>query len=106
VEYEGGLRFYDVTRQKEFHMRNGMINYGGSHDHAFFLERDDTFSVRRYTVENGVYLLGDNRSERSFDSREFGEVDPETCLGQVFMIWSPAPARDDEINHHMLEWVQ
>jgi hypothetical protein len=53
-----------------------------------------------------VYLLGDNRRERSFDSREFGEVDPETCLGQVFMIWQPAPDRGDDVGNHRLEWVR
>jgi signal peptidase I len=104
--YEGSSRFYDDTRDKEFQMKNGMISYGGQHDHAFFIEQGDPFSVRRYAVEKGVYLLGDNRSERSFDSREFGEVDPETCLGQVFMIWKPAESRDDDVNHHMLEWVE
>lgn len=87
-------------------MRNGSISYGGGHDHAFFLDRDGSFSLRSYRVEKGVYLLGDNRSERSFDSREFGEVDPATCLGQVFMIWMPAPSRGDDVEHHMLEWVQ
>jgi signal peptidase I len=106
TEYEGTRRFYDDTRDKEFEMMNGMISYGGQHDHAFFLERGDSFRVPRNSVERGVYLLGDNRSERSFDSREFGEVDPDTCLGQVFMIWKPAPDRDDEVSHHMLEWVQ
>jgi signal peptidase I len=104
--YEGSSRFYDDTRDKEFQMKNGMISYGGQHDHPFFIEQGDPFSLRRYAVEKGVYLLGDNRSERSFDSREFGEVDPETCLGQVFMIWKPAESRDDDVNHHMLEWVE
>lgn len=106
TEVEGTLRFRDTTRDKESQMRNGMISYGGSHDHAFFLAQDDHFSVRRQTVEKGVYLLGDNRSERSFDSRAFGEVDPATCLGQVFMIWAPAPSRGDDVEHHALEWVQ
>lgn len=106
TEYEGSSRFYDDTRDKEFQMKNGVINYGGQHDHAFFIQQGDVFSLRENSVEHGVYLLGDNRSERSFDSREFGEVDPETCLGQVFMIWQPAPSRDDDVDHHMLEWVQ
>ena len=36
------------------------------------------FRLRDYRVDKGVYLLGDNRSELIYDSREFGEVDPET----------------------------
>jgi signal peptidase I len=106
TEYEGERQFTDVTRKRTWQMANGLISYGGEHDHSFFIAKDDHFSLPTYTVEHGVYLLGDNRSDSSFDSREFGEVDPANCLGQVFMIWQPAPDRDDDVHHHMLERVR
>ena len=74
--------------------------------HEFFLQKGDRLSLNTYTVENGVYLLGDNRSESAFDSRDFGEVDPKRCLGQVILRWKPAPERDDDVHHHMLDIIQ
>lgn len=97
-------RFYDVTRKRMYQMDVSQIDYYGRHSHEFFLEHGDRFGLREYAVEKGVYLLGDNRSESSFDSREFGEVDPKHCWGQVFLRWKPAPARDDDdIRHHRFD---
>jgi signal peptidase I len=101
-----GMRFYDVTRKKNWDMQVYLIDYFGRHDHTYFIQRGDRFQLRTYTVEKGVYLLGDNRSELAFDSRDFGEVDPERCLGQVFMRLRPAPARDDDLAHGHLDWIK
>jgi signal peptidase I len=100
------MRFYDVTRKKLWDMQLYMIDYFGRHDHSYFIERGSVFQLRTYTVEQGVYLLGDNRSERGFDSREFGEVDPARCLGQVIMRVRPAPARGDDLNHGHLDVIE
>jgi signal peptidase I len=99
-------RFYDVTRKKQYDMDLSQISYFGEHDHQFFIEHGDHFYLRQYAIEKGVYLLGDNRSESSFDSREFGEVDPKHCIGQVFMRWKPAPSTDDDIHHHRFDTIQ
>jgi signal peptidase I len=99
-------RFYDVTRKTQYDMDLEQIDYFGQHSHEFFLEHGSSFMLPAYSVEKGVYLLGDNRSESSFDSREFGEVDPSHCLGQAFLRWKPAPANDDDIKHHYLDTIQ
>jgi hypothetical protein len=82
------------------------MDYFGRHDHAYFIQAGDVFSMRTYHVEKGIYLLGDNRSETQFDSRAFGEVNPETCLGQVFMRLRPAPSRGDELEHGYLDVIE
>jgi signal peptidase I len=106
TDWVGPRRFYDVTRQRMFEMDLGQIDYYAKHQHEFFIEHGTHFSMRSYSVEKGVFLLGDNRSESSFDSREFGEVDPQRCLGQVFMRWKPAPANEgDEIVHGRLDTI-
>jgi signal peptidase I len=100
-------RFYDVTRKRLYDMDLSQISYFAKHDHEFFVEHGESFSLPTYAVEKGVYLLGDNRSEAGFDSREFGEVNPDRCLGQVFLRWKPAPpAPEDEIVHHALDIIE
>jgi signal peptidase I len=101
-----GMRFYDVTRKKAWDMQVSLIDYFGRHSHACFMQRGDRFQLRTYTVGKGAYLLGDNRSELGFDSRDFGEVDPERCIGQVFMRLRPSPSRGDDLEHGYLEWIQ
>ncbi len=105
---QGGerIQFYDATRKRMQDMVMSEIDYFGKHSHAFFVQQGDVFSLRPYTVEKGVYLLGDNRSEPSFDSRELGEVDPDRCLGQVFLRWKPAPTLEGEdLHHHPLDII-
>ena len=107
---EGGAttRFYDIPRRRSYDMARGQINYFGKYDHEFFLEKGGTWSLPSYRVEKGVYLLGDNRSESSYDSRDFGEVDPAHCLGQVFMRWRAAAASDDDddLGHHRFDIIE
>lgn len=103
---DGHVRFYDVPRKKLWHMQLRRMDYFGRHDHAYFLQEGDVFRMREYQVEKGVYLLGDNRSEQIYDSREFGEVDPARCLGQVFLRLRPAPKNDDDIQHGHLDYIE
>ncbi|MFI5307719.1 MAG: S26 family signal peptidase, partial [Polyangiales bacterium] len=105
VQVEGRVGFYDETRKRLYQMQRGLVDYFGKHSHEFFIEENDRVNVPSYTVDKGVYLLGDNRSERSFDSREFGEVDPNRCTGQVFLRWTAAPG-NEELGHHRLDTIQ
>jgi signal peptidase I len=98
-------RFYDVRQSKEFRMLRGRIQYAGLHTHDFYLEDGHTFQLAPYQVNRGVYLLGDNRSDPDNDSRDFGEVDPNRCLGQVFLRWRPAPSHDDDIDHFYFDII-
>ncbi len=105
VEGGGAIRFFDQTREKMFVMRSSSIDYRGKHRHEFFVEEGTTFSLGTYGVEQGVYLLGDNRADSWNDSREFGEVDPSTCRGEIFMRMSPGEPRDDDLEHGWFEHV-
>jgi signal peptidase I len=100
------MRFYDVTRKRPWDMQLLQIDYFGRHSHDYVIQRGDQFHLRTYNIEKGVYLLGDNRSVVSFDSREFGEVDPESCLGEVIMRLRPAPSRDDDLELGYLELIR
>jgi signal peptidase I len=100
IEWEGELRFYDVLRQKLFTMRTGSIDYRRQNRHAFVLESGTPFWLRTYQVSHGAYLLGDNRSDPVNDSREFGEVDPAKCKGQIFMRLTPAEHEQPVDIHH------
>ena len=106
TQISGTVSFYDVTRQRHDEMLLGEIDYFGKHSHAFFAAPGVRFSLPTYTVARGIYLLGDNRADSSFDSREFGEVDPQRCLGQVVLRWKPAPPSGDDLGHHMLDFIQ
>ena len=87
-------------------MRLGSIDYRRQHRHQFMIEAGSSFGLATYQVNRGVYLLGDNRSDPADDSREFGEIDPARCRGQVFMRLSPAPPQNDDIRHGYLDWIQ
>jgi signal peptidase I len=106
LEWEGSMNFFDVTREKLFSMRLGSMDYRRQHRHQFMVESGTSFELTSYHVDRGVYLLGDNRSDLIDDSREFGEVDPARCRGQVFMRLSPAPPQNDDIRHGYLDWIQ
>ena len=109
LEYEAGARFYDDTRNKLFHMKHGFIDYRRQHRHEFFLEEGTDFALRTYMVNRGIYLLGDNRADPNDDSREFGEVDPAKCRGQIFLRLTPADrgpdAIPDDVHHSYLDWI-
>lgn len=96
---DGTTLFYDRARKRQFEMLLGSIDYFGRHDHQTFLEKGGKFHVSTFAVNRGVYLLGDNRTERSFDSRAFGEVDPDRCLGQVVMRVRPVEESVKALDH-------
>jgi hypothetical protein len=105
-QFEGQVRFYDVTIKRQFDMQLGVIDYFGRHSHAFFRAKDVPFELRPHRVENGVYLLGDNRTSRDHDSRSFGDVKKERCLGQVILRVKPGPQRGDELRTGYLEVIR
>ncbi|MDH5671527.1 MAG: signal peptidase I [Myxococcales bacterium] len=102
----GTLRFYDVTRKKQFHMRRVEADFGARRTSVYVIEKDQTFRLRPYTTNTGLYLLGDNRSEIHFDSRAFGQVQPEKCIGQIFARWKPAPPTGDDVDNGYLDLIR
>lgn len=95
VEHVGTIDFIDQRSGHKLPMIWGLIAYGG-HDHSWMMRPRDVLRIAPTTVKTGIYLLNDNRSFRGSDSRSFGEIDPSTCLGQVFFRLQPAyPPRTD-----------
>jgi signal peptidase I len=102
VAWRGAMRFYDSVSTRRFNVKLGSTRTGDS-EYQIFMEEKNTFSVRPTHVERGVYLLGDNRMPHSYDSRTFGEIDPESCVGRVFFMLQPSNAREPEIKRSRLQ---
>lgn len=66
------------------------------HDYRIFMRegrrRDPRARPRERRVEGGVFLLSDNRTYLGEDSRNFGAIDPSTCVGRVFLRVDAAPS--------------
>jgi signal peptidase I len=70
--------------------RRAMMVWGDEdildHDHRiWWRERSTPEMGRPRRVRGGLFLLSDNRTYRGEDSRSFGEVPAQTCIGRVFM---------------------
>lgn len=96
------FRFYDAVLDRTSTMIYG-IEHLGNTDHQFFIRKDDVLHIRPEKVTRGLYLLGDNRSLRGNDSRDFGPVNPVTCIGQVFMRLRTNPQDPNNLGHHWLQ---
>jgi signal peptidase I len=72
--------------------------------HLALLPMDWALELRDTTVEEGrLYLLGDNRAYRGFDSRTFGTVLASSCLGTLFMRMKPADDGGAGFEHRALQ---
>ncbi len=91
----------DITGHERFTNINGETDEYrfateklGNTDYNTMQPKDRALEIRPFTVSRGVYLLGDNRNQTTSDSREYGPVDPNTCIGTLFMRLKPAEGRD------------
>ncbi len=103
-DFRGKRSFFDTTRNEMVTMHYGVAKFG-YYENEFFIQERRKPVVRPYTVKTGVFLLGDNYTSVGYDSRHFGEVDPDTCVGQVFMRLWPAEDRGDDIRHLPMELI-
>jgi signal peptidase I len=105
TDITGTMRFYDALQDRTDTMRFGMAKLGNT-EHRFFQREDHTLRIDPLEVRSGLYLLGDNRSHPHNDSRTFGEVDPESCRGRVFMRLRPNPDDPNDMGHGWFDWVK
>jgi len=103
-DFRGQRRFFDSTRNEMMTMHYGIAKFG-YYENEFFIRKGRKPRFRPATVKKGVFLLGDNYTSTGNDSRYFGEVDPESCVGQVFMRLWPAKDRGDDIRHMPLDLI-
>lgn len=88
-DFRGTYSFMDTTLGRPEQMRYGIEKMGNT-DHAFFERERSRFEIRPREVRKGIFLLSDNRTYPQQDSRVFGDVDPSTCIGEVFMRLIPS----------------
>lgn len=103
-DYRGQLEFEDAVQNRRVRMTWGSESVL-SHDYTFFERENRPPRMRSHRVRRGVFLLSDNRSAGGEDSRSFGEVDPQKCIGIVFLRvtvsdWTPA-----EVEHHSFQFL-
>lgn len=72
-------------------------------EHLVFLPLRKGFAMHGTRVEGGLFLLGDNRTRHPNDSRSFGPVDPDGCIGQIVLRLQPGHPTGDDIRHGWLE---
>ena len=71
----------------------------GNNPHDIFGDPRGRFWIPETRAENGYYLLGDNRTNHSFDSRSFGVVPIETCHGIVIARVKPGLISANDVPH-------
>jgi signal peptidase I len=104
VDWTGTLEFRDSLQD-----RTDTVNLGieqlGNHEHGIFHRAQHReFAIRDYDVEEGrLYLLGDNRYHADDDSRNFGTVVQEDCMGYVFFRVSPPEIPINDLGHGYLD---
>jgi signal peptidase I len=98
-DVQGTTRFFDVDTETTYEMRRGVAQLGQT-DHQYFVNTSYTFRMQPVTVPDGhVFLLSDNLSYLGQDSRAFGPVDVETCVGQIFMRFRPVDDGGAGLDH-------
>lgn len=105
LESKGTIDFIDQHSGHRLPMQWGNIRYAG-YEHTWMAKPREKLRLRATTVKSGLYLLSDNRSFYGADSRTFGEVDPSTCLGQVFFRLQPSHPPRDDVQHGWMQIVK
>ncbi len=92
------LRFYNTTASRDELPWRAREDLHG-HEHDMFVTRVPPFSMRPVGSINGFFMLGDNRTQSTLDSRALGTVSPNRCRGRVVLRWSVAPpsGHDDDV---------
>ena len=116
LEVEGTVAEQDFLGKMKFADAGGIerdMTYGyekiGNSDYLVFDLERSPWTMSAKEVKTGVFLLSDNRLMSQHDSRTFGEVDPATCLGKVFMRLKNAEGRDfeaDELERGFLSFIK
>ncbi len=104
VDLHPPITFNDVETGRQVQMVWGVETILG-HDHTFFYRPRPLPNYREREVEGGLFVLSDNRSYNGEDSRDFGPVHQEECIGSVFMRLTAAES-PPEIPHGNLDLIE
>ncbi|MEM7449753.1 MAG: signal peptidase I [Myxococcota bacterium] len=97
-DYIGETQFQDQVAGINYIMSWGYARLGNS-EHLFFVRKGGRPRIFETKVNKGLFLLGDNLSNPRWDSRSFGEVDPESCSGSMFLRWKPSGTAPEEFGN-------
>jgi signal peptidase I len=92
VDVLGTVSFDDPETGRSERMRLFMEDVLDHEHMSFVRERSEARMRRPQRVGSGIFLLGDNRTHVGEDSRTFGTVPPNTCIGRIAMRLSAAPS--------------
>jgi signal peptidase I len=99
----GEVRYIVSSTGRRDELRLVEESLAGS-SHLALVQEDVGLEIPETTVEPGrLYLLGDNRAYRGFDSRTFGTVLASTCRGVAFMRWQPVDDGGAGFGHRRLQ---
>lgn len=102
-DVRGHILFVDPTHdgvRREVEL--GIENFGYD-EYWYFDDEHRALRIRPIAHLDGIYLLGDNRSELGEDSREFGVVYQTECIGEVFLRLSPGAHSVEGVPHGWLD---
>ncbi|HEY8427379.1 MAG TPA: signal peptidase I [Sandaracinaceae bacterium] len=98
TDVRGTVLFADAETGRRVRMRHALEVLIDHDHHVFWREGSQPRMRRPHEVRSGLFLLSDNRTYDGEDSRTFGEVDPSTCIGRVFLRLTAAPSPPEVAN--------
>ncbi len=108
-QYDGPELLYEDNtggENAEFIISSAEEKVAGHVYNVAIMSRAGPKSFAKTEVETGFFLLGDNRN-RSRDSRDFGEIPIEDCVGSPFLIVWPGPDSGDfKFKNRFLDLVE
>jgi signal peptidase I len=102
IDWRGEVQFYDRPEHAQVTMGWG-IEHLGNDDHLIFVRDGRQLRMRPVSHYDGLYLLDDNRTYASEDSREFGPVPEARCIGRVFMRVGMSPSTPPEVGNRAFQ---
>ncbi len=100
---QGRTRFFDVDSETTSEYEIG-VRHIGINDYPYMDRTNYTLRMRPVTVGPAeVFLLSDNLAYLGQDSRTFGPVATETCVGQIFLRWKPVDDGGAGFDHGYLD---
>lgn len=105
VDWKEKVEFFDedTGRTESYHLG---IEDIAVLSHPILEKEIGSFRIRSRAVAEGrVYLLGDNRSHLGQDSRSFGDIPAESCLGSIFLRLTPTEQAAEKFGHRYVQLV-
>ena len=89
----------------EYTVRVARERFGGHRYRVGHMKRAGRKNFDAHEVRDGFFLVGDNRN-RARDSRTFGEVPIESCIGKALLvIWPGEDNGDLKRSDRFFEWL-